>query len=70
MIYLELLIKTPKFDNKTIETKDFLSYIYKNDKNWYSKVIIDKQFFDEILLLSDFLLECQNNVILEDKKTF
>ena len=59
-----------KFNNKTIETKEFLSNIHKNDKNWYSKVIIDKQFFDEILLLSDFLLECQNNVILEDKKTF
>ena len=53
-----------------IEAKEFLTYINKYHKNWYSKVIIDKQLFDEILFLSDFLLECQNNVILEDKKTF
>ena len=55
---------------KKIETKDFLFHIYKNGKNWYSKVIIDKHLFDEILFLSESLLECQNNVILEDKKTF
>ena len=52
---------------KTIKTKKFSFYISKNDKNWCLKVIIEKQFFDEILFLSESLLECQNNVILEDQ---